>query len=246
MMLMKHIILSLKKFLGHPAANYSDPAKNKHCTEFEVNLYVVSEFILEKVIPVVGVHPYPLNELLLMVSSVCWFKPTHIFEWGTHVGKSARIFYETCRSFSLPVEIHSTDLLDNVDHCEHPHRNRGIMVQGLPGVYLYQGDGLDTSMKKYREFVQRGVVCRPFFYIDGDHEYQSVKRELLGVLQEIPDAAVLLHDTFYQSAGSGYNIGPYRAIQDVLSLLPDQYKVISTHEGLPGMTFLYRPGGDRV
>jgi len=246
MMLMKHIILSLRKFLGYPSGSYSDPTKNRHCAEFEVDLFVVSEFVLERLVPVVGVRPYPLNELLLLVSSVCWFKPTHVLEWGTHVGKSARIFYETCRFFSLPVEIHSTDLPDSVDHCEHPHRDRGIMVQGLPGVCLYQGDGLDTSMEKYREFVQHAPVCRPLFFIDGDHEYQSVKRELLGVLQEIPSAAVLLHDTFYQSARSGYNIGPYRAIQDALSLLPDQYRVISTHEGLPGMTFLYRPGGDRM
>jgi hypothetical protein len=48
-----------------------------------------------------------------------------------------------------------------------------------------------------------------------------------------------LHDTFYQSSGSGYNIGPYQAIKDVVTAAHG-YKIIRQDLGLPGMTLLYK------
>ena len=93
--------------------NYRDPNVNTHCTEFEINNWVISDFIVNCLVPIVGVHPFPLNELQLMVGTVCRFQPTHIFEWGTNIGKSARIFYETTNSFKIDAEIHSIDLPDD-------------------------------------------------------------------------------------------------------------------------------------
>jgi hypothetical protein len=85
-------------------------------------------------------------------------------------------------------------------------------------------------------------VPAPLFFIDGDHAYESVLRELSVVAIEIPSANVLLHDTFNQSAGSGYNTGPHRAIEDVLRAYPDRYRRIDSGLGLPGMTLLYQLG----
>jgi hypothetical protein len=76
--------------------------------------------------------------------------------------------------------------------------------------------------------------------VDGDHEYGSVKRELEYIIAHFPDAAILLHDTFYQVAGAEYNVGPYRAIRDVLSSRENEYERIDTKTGLPGMTLLYK------
>jgi cephalosporin hydroxylase len=215
-----------------------DPAVNVNCSEFEVNNWIISEFIFQKLVPIVGITPYPINELTLMISAVCRLKPTHIFEWGTHIGKSARIFYETVRHFGLSTEIHSIDLPDEVDHHEHPREKHGIFVKGIPAVRLYQGDGVKTALEIYRKVSE---MCRPLVYIDGDHSYLAVKRELGEVINNIPNASILLHDTFYQSAESGYNLGPYQAITDTLSNLPHKYKIISTNTGLPGMTLLYHP-----
>ena len=64
-------------------------------------------------------------------------------------------------------------------------------------------------------------------------------RELGAILAQRPDAIVLLHDTFYQSADSKYNIGPYEAINEVLAAQPRAYKMIRTTTGLPGMTLVY-------
>src|SRR4051812_22860104 len=94
-------IFGLNKTVG----KYEDPALNLNASEFEVNNWRISEFVVEKLVPVVGMHPFPLDELMLMTATVCRFKPELIFEWGTNIGKSARIFYEITKSFDIRSEI---------------------------------------------------------------------------------------------------------------------------------------------
>ena len=233
MNIFSRVIRRLKKITG---IERNEPAKNIQCSEFEVDNWVLSDFIVMKLIPVVGTHPYPIAELNLMVAAVCRLKPQQIFEWGTNIGKSARIFYETGKRFGIPLEIHSIDLPDDLDHQEHPRSSRGRMVKGYSGVSLYQADGLAKSIELY----QRRPQDRTLVFIDGDHGYESVRRELAGIVEAMPNAAILLHDTYYQSEQSGYNIGPYKAITDVLALMPGRYQVMSTTTGLPGMTLLYK------
>ena len=213
-----------------------EPAMNIRCSEFEVDNWLISEFIVKKLLAVAGTHPYPLAELNLMVAATCRLKPQQIFEWGTNIGKSARIFYETGKRFGIPLEIHSIDLPDNLDHQEHPRSKRGRLVKGCAGVSLHQGDGLSKAIELYKHNPQN----RTLVFIDGDHSYESVCRELNGVIEAMPNASILLHDTFYQSEQSGYNIGPYDAVTKTLATMPGVYKVMSTTTGLPGMTLLYK------
>lgn len=224
---------------GSGAKNISrvNPARNLACTELEVDNWALSRFILAKLIPVVGVEPFPLHELVLMTAAVCRLRPTMIFEWGTHVGKSARIFHDTLVHYGISGDVHSVDLPDGVEHVEHPSSERGRLVRGLSRVHLHQGDGLDVSMSLWQE---HGRPRRPLFMVDGDHSYESVHRELSAIVNEIPDANVLLHDTFFQSSESGYNIGPWRAIDEIMSGNPRQFRRIDSGIGLPGMTLLYR------
>lgn len=231
----------LRKMFGlqpapQPPTQVVDPAVNINCTEFEVNNWVISEFITDTLIPIVGVHPFPLTELVLMVSAVCRLKPDYIIEWGTHLGKSARIFHETSKHFLLDTKIHSVDLPDEITHREHPGLQRGMLVQGLPEVTLHQGDGLKVCLELHSRIRES---AKTLVLIDGDHDYDSVRRELTGVMTNMPDANILLHDTFFQSAESGYNVGPHQAIIETLSAAPDRYRRISTDTGLPGMTLLY-------
>jgi len=213
-----------------------NPVLNKGCTEFEINNWIVSDFIIKRLIPIVGVRPFPLNELFFMTSTILKFNPTHIFEWGTHVGKSARTFYEITKAFNIKCEIHSIDLPDDVYHIEHPKkRRRGKLVKGINEVHLHQGDGLDFSLKIYKKL---SGACRPLFFLDGDHSYESVKRELERITKEVSNPIILVHDTFYQSKESGYNIGPYKAIQDIMLKYSKKYKINSLDTGLPGMSLL--------
>jgi hypothetical protein len=209
-------------------------AKNAECAYYEVDNWELSEFIVKKIIPITGYRPFPLNELLLLVGSVIRFQPDAIFEWGTHIGKSARVFYEAKKYFKISCQIHSIDLPDDVFHAEHPHDSRGYLVKGKD-VILHLGDGIETSLA----LVSQHKYKNPLFYIDGDHSYESVKRELSAILDKVPHANILLHDTFFQSKESGYNIGPYLAIEECLTD-NNSYKVISINTGLPGMTLLYR------
>jgi len=226
----------LKNLYSRFESNRDDVAKNVDCTEFEVDNWRTSKFIIHRLLPIVGSHPYPIAELNLMVAAICRLKPKQVFEWGTNIGKSARIFYETGKQFGIPLEIHSIDLPDDLEHSEHPKSSRGRLVRGYAGVTLHQGDGLEKAIELYKKNPKLPTLV----FIDGDHSYESVCRELNGVIDTMPNAHILLHDTFYQSEAAGYNIGPYRAVKETLEKRSGQLRAMSTNTGLPGMTLLYK------
>lgn len=237
---MKNYIYSLKNKLklNNFRKKYSDPEVNKDCGEFEINKWMISEFILKELIPIVGIKPFPLDEQMLMASAVCKLKPTHIFEWGTHIGKSARIFYETIKYFGIASKIYSIDLPDDQEHQEHPRQKCGLLVKNIKDIRLYQGDGLSKSLEIYHSI---NIIenIRPLFFLDGDHAYRSVIRELKGIIKNVDNPSILIHDTFFQTKKSKYNVGPHRAIQEILSKYNYSFNVMEAKLGLPGMTLLY-------
>jgi hypothetical protein len=214
---------------------WPDPARNINASEFEVDLWILSRFLLMKVVPVVSTHPYPLNELLLMTAAACRLKPSVVFDWGTHIGVSARVFYECDRAFKLGYEIHSVDLPSHASHVEHPGQEHGRLVRGLAGVYLHRGNGVKVALDQWQKL---GRPKRPLFFVDGDHAYESVRDELNEIFSAIPDASALAHDAFFQSAESNYNVGPARAIDEVIEKFPSRFRVVKSGLGLPGMTLL--------
>ncbi len=213
-----------------------DTIVNDNSTELEVNINQLSSFIIKDLLPIVGISPFPITDLLLMSSAVVKFRPDYIFEWGTHLGISARIFYEISEKYNIKVTIHSIDLPDNIEHIENPGDKRGYKVKGLKNVILHQGDGLNTSIDIANKLNGNNKLL---FFLDGDHSFESVSRELNGVYNAFQESYILIHDTFYQSSDSGYNIGPYEAVKDFLEKNLGHYKKISTDIGLPGMTLLY-------
>jgi hypothetical protein len=214
---------------------WPDPVRNPTASEFEVDLWVLSRFLLEKVVPVVGTHPYPLNELLLMTAAACRLKPSVVFDWGTHIGASARIFYECTETFKLGYEIHSIDLLPDASHIEHPGQEHGRLVRGLACVHLHRGNGVRVALDQWQKL---GCPKRPLFFVDGDHAYESVRDELNEIFSTVSDASALAHDTFFQSAESKYNVGPSRAIDEIIERFPSRFRVVKSGLGLPGMTLL--------
>jgi cephalosporin hydroxylase len=180
---------------------------------------------------------------MLLAAAVCRFRPSHIYEWGTHIGKSARAFYEVSRHYGVTAEIHSVDLPDDTSHAEHPLRERGRMVHGLNGVHLHQGDGVEVSLAIWQRAEQPE---RTLFFVDGDHAESTVYRELRAIIGVVPRPVVLLHDAFFQSAQSGYNIGPHRAIARMLQENPGKFRRIDSGLGLPGMTLVYADGQRRT
>ncbi len=231
----------IKKIFSHKgSARSADiPVVNPQFKEFEVNNWDLSGFIIDKLLPIVGYHPYPLNELLLMTGALCRIHPDHLFEWGTHLGKSARIFFETRQRFQLKTVIHSVDLPPDVSHIEHPGKEYAKFLKGIQGVKLYRGDGLEIATKLGKSFDPSAILM---FFLDGDHSFESVSRELEILSASFPSASILVHDTFYQDPACGYNIGPYKAIQQLLGRNPSRYRLIETCTGLPGMSLLLPSG----
>jgi len=72
-------------------------------------------------------------------------------------------------------------------------------------------------------------------FLDSDHTYENVRREL-ELARIVGRGCLLVHDTFYQP-GSGYNHGPYLAIQDSVRDWPIK-QVFHLQTGLPGMSYL--------
>jgi hypothetical protein len=214
---------------------WPDPVRNLAASEFEVDLWVLSRFLLEKIVPVVSTHPYPLNELLLMSATACRLRPSVVFDWGTHIGASARVFYECDKAFKLGYEIHSVDLPPDANHIEHPGEEHGRLVRGLAGVHLHRGNGVKVALDQWQKL---GRPKRPLFFVDGDHAYESVRDELNEIFTTVPDASALAHDTFFQSAESNYNVGPARAIDEIVKKFPSRFRMINSGLGLPGMTLL--------
>ena len=241
-MRMRSLLQSLRSFVTQnsriwsPFLTTTNPSRNPSCSEFEVDGWATSAFVADVLLPLVGVHPFPLQELMLMTATINRFEPSLIFEWGTNIGKSARIFYEICHYFDIHASIHSCDLPDDIDHTEHPHTQRGEMVRDIPEVILHQGDGLTTSLGLWKK---AGSPQYPLFFLDGDHSYASVKREINGILEVVPNPILLLHDTFLQSSESGYNVGPRIAIEETLTDQPGRFRCIHSGFSLPGMTLMY-------
>ena len=225
----------VRRQIRHAVGKKSDPVRNPQASEFEVDLWVLSDFVLDTIVPVVGVRPYPLNELLLMTAAACRLRPSVVFDWGTHIGASARIFHECSKAFNLGYEVHSIDLPPDTAHVEHPGQEHGRLVRGLDKVHLHRGNGVEVALDVWRRL---GQPRRPLFFVDGDHAYESVRDELSKIFSASGDASALAHDTFFQSADSGYNVGPARAVDDVMQSFPGRFKVIKSGLGLPGMTLM--------
>ena len=202
----------------------------------EVEAFATSRVVLDVLVPVVGVHPYPLGELMLMAAAFFDRRPQTVFDIGTHHGKSARIWYELGRLLAPPPQVHTIDLCDPT-HPEFPGEEHGQHCRGLDGVTLHTGDGAAVVAQLLAD--QTDPPAGPIlFFLDGDHARETVLRELDFCLQ-VPGASVLLHDTLTQP-GSGYNEGPYEAIAERVAQRPD-IECIHTHLGLPGMTLLRQP-----
>jgi cephalosporin hydroxylase len=218
--------------------NDKNPIPQHSGQSFEVNMWMISRFIEKKILPIVGHSPFPITEQSLLVATVCKTKPSHIFDWGTNIGVSARIFYETCKYFSINAEIHSIDLPDDTEHKEHPKKRRGKLVRHLNSVHLHLGDGAETSLKILKS--SKIKPKNPLFFLDGDHSFESVLRELELISNNFENANFLIHDTFYQTKESNYNIGPHLAVEEFIGTSGKNYEKIAENLGLPGMTFLYK------
>lgn len=206
----------------------------------------VSAFVAQVLVPRLGVHPIPLAEQALMASAACFLEPTVVFEWGTHIGFSTRVWHEARAHLGLAYDIHSFDLPPDVAHVEQPGALRGLLVRDVADrLELHTTDAVAGSVRLWNERYRGAPRALPLFFVDGDHALDTVLRELTAVYRAVGcRAQFLLHDTLPRPApASAIHEGPWLAAQAFLAnVARGEYRVLSTHTGLPGMTLLYSTG----
>ena len=222
---MKNMLRQLFQVRAQPAAIFSACGANR----LEVDKWMASDTAL-RLQRIVGKRPYPLDELMLMTAVFCYIQPAVVIDIGTHVGKSARVWWELSRLFGFRCDIHTIDLYDR-SHAEYPGEMLGKMIKGL-SVMQHRGDGLTIANDLLRKCA--GTPC--LLFLDGDHAFETVSKELGLAVQHSNVAGVLVHDTFYQP-GSKYNHGPFEAVSAFVATT-EVREVVHAHMGLPGMTFI--------
>ena len=195
----------------------------------EADKWALSEFVLDRLVPIVGVRPYPLDELLLMATAFQYHLPDVVIDIGTHVGKSARIWFELARHFQSETTIHTVDICDP-NHPEYPGNSLGKFIRGT-NVQQHVQDGYACAC----DLIAENPTASFLIFLDSDHEYENVRREL-ELVKKMESGCLLDHDTFCQP-GSHYNHGPYLAIQDCVVGSPVK-QVFHLQTGLPGMSYL--------
>lgn len=160
---------------------------------------------------------YGEDEVSFLAETVFALEPDFICEWGTNRGSSARIFYESCQLLRVTPWIYTVELPNKLAPvtADHPGIQTGMFIRKLQGITAYRGDGITTAMKLYR----RASPSRPLFFVDGDHSFQTVYKELRTLLSEAKNAVVVVHDTNHPE-GRGPT-GPAEAIN---ALVWDRYR----------------------
>ena len=194
----------------------------------EVNKWALSP-IVQRVTGIVGTKPYPIDELMLMAAAFYYHLPDVVIDIGTHQGKSARVWYELGALLPKMPTIHTIDLF-SPDHPEYPGKALGQYIRRTK-VRQHYGDGETVA----REILSQNPTGNYLLFLDGDHSYETVRREL-ELARVFSQGCLLVHDTFYQSDCT-YNIGPHQAIENFVSQFTVK-QVIHLATGLPGMSYI--------
>jgi len=103
-------------------------------------------------------------------------------------------------------------------------------------VNLHRGDGAEKAV----ELIKNAGDVEPLCMLDGDHSYQTVRRELATISEVAPLATILIHDTFQQENGD--QSGAFLAAEEFISAKTNIRQIISCNVGRPGLTLIKLSG----
>ena len=216
--------------------------KNSHLWCCEANSAELDRFVLEKILPKTGLL-YPFAEISLMALVVSRVRPTHIYEWGTNIGGSAKIFHVITEALQMDTAIHTWDLPEDVPHGQHPGKEHGKLARGLPRVHFHRDDGLQGALGAMESERNQHPGFRPLFFVDGDHSYASVIREITGLISVQDEFHLLAHDTFVQKPDTkGQSRESWIGCPTALEALAQGYRWLNVGFGNPGMAYLWGRG----
>lgn len=139
-----------------------------------------------------GLPAYGNQEVEFFENVLGRLRPTHVFEWGTNVGASARLFHEASLELNYKCEVHTVEIPDDLALLDrdHPGQRYGQWIEGLP-IHTHRGFGLIESIRLHKELGPE----RALFFLDGNHSYGVVLAELEEVAALDPGAVMMVHDT---------------------------------------------------
>jgi hypothetical protein len=220
-------------------------SKNRHSWCCEADVGSLDRLVLEAILPRAGLL-YPLAEISLMALVVDRVRPTHIFEWGTNVGASAKLFHSITEVLGMDTAIHTWDLPEHTPHGQHPGAEHGKLVRGLSRVHFHRGDGVRGARQEYQRAKDTHPGVRVLFFVDGDHAYDSVIREVSEIISFQEEFHILAHDTFVQKPEpKGQFRESWMACATGLELSAREYRWLNVGFGSPGMTYLWGKGKRR-
>jgi cephalosporin hydroxylase len=140
---------------------------------------------------------YPEGELEFMCDTVESLRPDCIFEWGTGSGASGRIFSEATHIIDdVFIPLVTVELPDELSPLEsqHPRERTGQHLPSRARISALRGDGVTLALTMWATNFEGGYH-KPLFFIDGDHSYFAVYREIALIDRMVPNAVIILHDT---------------------------------------------------
>jgi predicted O-methyltransferase YrrM len=119
-----------------------------------------------------------------LFSSLKYLKPKYCLEIGTNYGKSARVFQkyfdEYCPDgllITCDIESYGNLDLPNVHFVKvHPHVTNSKDLHYVKDINEYSDDSINRNIEEIKK-VYNGLF--DFVFIDGDHQVESVKRDIM-------------------------------------------------------------------
>lgn len=136
---------------------------------------------------------YGDDEVGFMAETAWRTDPDVIFDWGTNLGASARIFHEL--HYCEVVTVDLPPALEPLDR-DHAGVSTGRILH--PSIRQLHGDGVTMALQTFRE----GPYVKPLFFLDGCHLAENVFREIWSINRVCPQGSLLIHDTRQQPGKS--------------------------------------------
>jgi hypothetical protein len=102
---------------------------------------------------------------------------------------------------------------------------------------------LRGALAQYQIEKKKNPKIRPLFFVDGDHSYKSVIREITGLIPVQEEFHLLAHDTFVQKPDvKGQSRESWVGCPTALELAAQDYRWLNVGFGNPGMAYLWGRG----
>lgn len=171
-----------------------------------------------------GVNPGDRRALYSLIAGL---RPERVLEIGTHIGASTLYIAKALQTYSETSRMTTVDIVDVNDGPDAAWKSSGLPMS--PAGYATRlgcRDRIHFEASPSLDFLKTTNEAYDFIFLDGDHEPQTVYREVSAALPRLnPNGLILLHDYYPDSRplfGDGRVLaGPYLALRRISDENPE-------------------------